>query len=354
MKSERIRLVTAVGAAALSVVFALGTLSYVSASSRQTARSSPSRRGTAASSAVGGLSSAAPSASRAGQAEKETRNQGEQKTKKELNTQNAQNKQNAQNAQNKQNKQNTRKPADLSSLSSRKIGWGLGAARDDLGRPTDAVQAQAKYGALGGNFLVTEPLQDGASAQPTERKVLCLTFDEGYENGYTAAILDTLREKNVKAVFFITGDYARREGALVRRMIDEGHTVGNHTWKHYSMPEKSADTCREELRSLHDYVKEQFGVEMHVMRPPKGEFSEQTLALASEMGYASYLWSFAYQDWNPDRQSDPDASLQKLTERLHPGAIYLLHAVSSTNASILGDFIDRAQAAGYTFVLPAA
>ena len=232
---------------------------------------------------------------------------------------------------------------DIASLSGKKVCWGQGTNYDDLNRPHDAVEAQKQYGALGGRFLIN----DG------DRKTLCLTFDEGYENGYSAAILDTLKEKNVKAVFFITGDYAQREGDLVQRMIDEGHTVGNHTWKHYSMPEKPLDVSRGELQELHDYVKEHFQYEMHVMRPPKGEFSEQTLALASEMGYQTYLWSFAYKDWDPHSQGDKTASLQKLNDRLHPGAIYLLHAVSSTNAAILGDFIDSAQSQGYTFVLPA-
>lgn len=230
---------------------------------------------------------------------------------------------------------------DIASLSGKKIGWGLGAHYDEQARPTDALAAQERYGTLGGRFI-----------DPSGKKVIYLTFDEGYENGYSAAILDTLQQKNVKATFFITGDYAKREGDLVRRMIEEGHTVGNHTWKHYSMPEKSLDVCRGELRELGDYVKEQYGYQMTVMRPPKGEFSEQTLALASEMGYTTWLWSFAYQDWNTNAPGDPTASLQKLCDRLHPGAIYLLHAVSPTNAKILGDFIDTAREQGYEFVTP--
>ena len=135
-------------------------------------------------------------------------------------------------------------------------------------------------------------------------------------------------------------------------MIDEGQIVGNHTWRHYSMPEKSLDTCREELSLLHDYVKENFGYEMNVMRPPKGEFSEQTLALASQMGYRTCLWSFAYKDWDANAPGDTTQSLNKLNERLHCGAVYLLHAVSPTNAAILGDFIDYARSQGYEFVTP--
>ena len=231
---------------------------------------------------------------------------------------------------------------DISTLSPNKIGWGQGTNFDDLNRPQDAVTAQERYGNLGGNFV-----------DLSGKKIIYLTFDEGYENGYTNDILDTLKKKNVKATFFITGDYAKREGELVQRMIDEGHTVGNHTWRHYSMPEKTLDTCREEISELDNYVQENFHYKMNVMRPPMGEFSEQTLALCSEMGYQSYFWSFAYKDWDVNSQSDPSTALKKLNDRLHPGAIYLLHAVSSTNAEILADFVDCAQKEGYKFVVPA-
>ncbi len=249
-------------------------------------------------------------------------------------------------SQSAQTTQPSRQEADLSSLSSKKIGWGQGRNFDELNRPRDAVTSQEKYGELGGLFIGL-PEGDGS-----ENRKIYLTFDEGYENGYTAKILDTLKEKKVRAVFFITGDYARREGALVRRMIDEGQVVGNHTWRHYSMPEKSLETCREEIGLLHDYVAENFGYEMTVLRPPKGEFSEQTLALAKQMGYRTCLWSFAYKDWDANSPGDTTQSLKRLNERLHCGAVYLLHAVSSTNAAILGDFIDFARSQGYEFVTP--
>ena len=239
---------------------------------------------------------------------------------------------------------------DISSLSSKKICWGQGRNFDPLGRPRDAVTSQEKYGELGGVFIDLSDTDGSAVTAPDKKKII-LTFDEGYENGYTAPILDTLKEKNVRAVFFITGDYAKREGELVKRMIDEGQIVGNHTWRHYSMPEKSLDTCREEISLLHDYVRENFGYEMHLLRPPKGEFSEQTLELASQMGYRTCLWSFAYKDWDVNSPGDRTQSLSKLTERLHSGAVYLLHAVSKTNAEILGDFIDEARAEGYEFAV---
>ena len=242
----------------------------------------------------------------------------------------------------------TRIEPDISSLSSKKICWGQGRNFDALNRPRDAVTSQQKYGGLGGWFVDLTDSDASAASEPEHKKIY-LTFDEGYENGYTSDILDTLKQKNVKAVFFITGDYAKREGDLVMRMIDEGQTVGNHTWRHYSMPEKSLDVCREEITLLHDYVREKFGYEMHLLRPPKGEFSEQTLALASRMGYKTCLWSFAYKDWDAHSPGDKAQSLQKLTERLHSGGVYLLHAVSPTNAAILGDFIDSARVKGYEF-----
>ena len=230
-------------------------------------------------------------------------------------------------------------------------GTGQGRNYDALNRPRDAVTSQQKYGGLGGLFIDLSDSDADTLTEPAKKKI-CLTFDEGYENGYTDSILDTLRDKKVQAVFFITGDYARREGELVRRMIDEGQVVGNHTWRHYSMPEKSLDTCREEISLLHDYVREHFGYEMRLLRPPKGEFSEQTLAVASEMGYTTCLWSFAYKDWDTDSPGDQTQSLQKLEERLHSGGVYLLHAVSPTNAAILGEFIDFTRAEGYEFVTP--
>lgn len=230
-------------------------------------------------------------------------------------------------------------PIDIGSLSNKKIGWGQGLRFDSQNRPEDAVSAQNKYGHLNADFI-----------DLSGKKTLYLTFDEGYENGYTAKILDVLKEKNVKATFFVTGDYAKSEPELMKRMIAEGHTVGNHTWKHYSMPEKSLDTCRKEISELHDFVKQNYNYEMTVLRPPMGEFSEQTLAVAKEMGYKTMLWSFAYKDWDAKNPGDPTASLNKLNERLHCGAIYLLHAVSPTNAEILGDFIDHATSNGYKFL----
>lgn len=219
------------------------------------------------------------------------------------------------------------------SLSLAKIGWGLGNDKDGANRPIDAVRAEERYSDLGARFL-------------TDEGKICLTFDEGYENGYTAKILDTLKEKGVKAVFFVTYDYCRTSPELVQRMIDEGHVIGNHTYTHPSLPDCSDREVAEEVNLLHEYVLENFGYEMTLFRFPMGEFSERTLSAVENLGYTSVFWSFAYSDWDISAQPDPTAAYTKITDSTHSG-IYLLHAVSSTNAQILGSIIDFWRAEGY-------
>lgn len=222
------------------------------------------------------------------------------------------------------------------SIDNTKVAYGPGIEADSKNRPVGAVQAQGQYGDKGGFFIGGE-----------DEKRLWLTFDEGYENGCTAGILDTLKEKNVHAAFFVTYDYCKRNPELVKRMISEGHTVGNHTYSHPSLPDCSVDEMYSELELLHEYVKDEFGYEMHVMRPPMGEFSERVLSCAKELGYTTVLWSFAYLDWDVDNQPDPAAAFEKITSKTHNGAVCLLHAVSTTNAAILGDVIDYWQGSGY-------
>lgn len=218
-------------------------------------------------------------------------------------------------------------------LSITKIGWGLGKETDGENRPLDAVNAEEKYRDFGARFL------------PGGKKI-CLTFDEGYENGNTAAILDVLKEKGKKAVFFVTYDYCRTSPELVRRMIDEGHTVGNHSYTHPSMPDCSENEMIEEVTVLHDYVSAQFGYEMTLFRFPKGEFSENALNIVKKLGYTSVFWSFAYSDWDTSEQPNPTEALKKIKASTHSG-IYLLHAVSSTNAEILGELLDHWESEGY-------
>lgn len=217
------------------------------------------------------------------------------------------------------------------------IGWGLGKARDSLNRPLDAVNAQKKYGKYSSLFI-----------DLSETNTVYLTFDEGYENGYTASILDTLKAQGVKAVFFVTYDYCKTSPELVERMIKEGHTVGNHSYSHPSFPKCTDADVIEEVTLLHDYVKESFGYEMTLFRFPMGEFSEKTLAALKKLGYTSVFWSFAYQDWNADSQTSAQEAFDKVTSALHSGGIYLLHAVSKANADSLGEIITYWKQKGYT------
>lgn len=183
------------------------------------------------------------------------------------------------------------------------------------------------------------------------KKNLCLTFDEGYENGMSAKILDVLKEKGVKAAFFITGDYFKRETALVDRMVAEGHDVGNHTMNHPSIPElKEVDEIEKEVLSLDLAFYERYKSHMKYLRPPKGEYSERTLAVTKNLGYTNVFWSFAYDDWERDKVRGADYAYNKTMENLHDGCVILLHAVSRDNADALGRIIDGAREAGYEFI----
>ena len=224
----------------------------------------------------------------------------------------------------------------LPAYSAAAVGYGQGTARDDRNRPTGALDFQAAYGSSGAYALT-----------PDERRVI-LTFDQGYENGYTASILDTLREKNVTAMFFLTGDYAKREPELVQRMMREGHMLGNHGMTHAALPELDDAAIETEIMSLHDYMLSQYGYEMQYFRPPCGEYDARALEKVHDLGYKTVFWSMAYVDWNTDAQPEPAAALEQLTDAAHGGAIYLLHSVSSTNAEILGALIDALRAKGYT------
>lgn len=223
------------------------------------------------------------------------------------------------------------------SLDNTLIGWGLGKSRDSLNRPLDAVKAQEKYEKYSSVFI-----------DDSEKKVLYLTFDEGYENGYTAQILDILKETGVKAAFFVTLDYCKSSPELVRRMIDEGHTVGNHSCTHPSFPECSSSQVEEEITGLHDYVRENFNYEMKFFRFPKGEFSERTLKQVQDLGYTSVFWSFAHPDWDPDNQPSLEKTYEAVTSSLHSGEIYLVHAVSESNTKCLKRIIEYWRAEGFT------
>lgn len=185
----------------------------------------------------------------------------------------------------------------------------------------------------------------------TNEKVLYLTFDAGYENGCTAKILDTLKEKQVPAAFFLVGNYIRQSPDLVRRMVAEGHTVGNHTMHHYDMSRLSDKAAfSKELTDLEALYKETVGQELpKFYRPPQGIYSEENLKMAQELGYKTLFWSLAYVDWNNDAQPTREAAFAKLLPRTHNGAVVLLHSTSKTNAEILGELIDKWKEAGYRF-----
>lgn len=226
---------------------------------------------------------------------------------------------------------------DFENLSNKKMGWGQGYNTDSKNCPVSCTDYNNKYGKYSAVFMA-----------PESNKVY-LTFDEGYENGYTGKILDVLKEKKVTAVFFITYDYAKSNADLVKRMVNEGHIIGNHSWSHPSMPEVSTEKAKEEITKLHDYVYKNFGVEMNLFRPPMGEFSEKSLAITQSLNYTSVFWSFAYYDYAVDDQPDKDKAFNRVTQAVHPGAIYLLHAVSKTNTEILGSVIDNIRSQGYEF-----
>lgn len=229
---------------------------------------------------------------------------------------------------------------NFTELSSEKIGYGQGRNCNGENIPYGAVDFNLAYGKY------------NACAVNENSSGITLTFDQGYENGYTSAILDTLKEKNVKAVFFLTGDYAKKETELVKRMIAEGHVIGNHGMKHLSLPTLSYDDAVCEISSLHDYVKENYGYEMKLFRPPCGEYSERALATAQSLGYRTYLWSFAYCDWDVNDQPNEAEALERVTGAGHNGAIYLLHSVSETNCKILPQVIDSLRSKGYEFADP--
>ncbi len=181
------------------------------------------------------------------------------------------------------------------------------------------------------------------------KNIIYLTFDEGYENGYTSKILDALKDNNVKAAFFITGPYLNEHQDLVRRMVEEGHTVGNHTIHHPSLPEKDDSQIEEEVLGLERAFNEKFGAKMKFLRPPKGEYSERSLSITSKLGYCNLFWSFAYDDWHREKIRGPEYAYKKVMSNLHNGEIILLHAVSKDNADALDMIIKGARASGFEF-----
>lgn len=186
----------------------------------------------------------------------------------------------------------------------------------------------------------------------TLEKKIYFTFDEGYENGYTSKILDTLLEKKVKAVFFITGPYLLNHSDLISRMITEGHEIGNHTVGHPSLPQKSSDIVETEVNELNRMFFEKYKYNMRFFRAPMGEYSQRTLEIIKKLGYCNLFWSFAYDDWYRDKTRGASFAHDIVTRNLHNGAVLLLHAVSKDNADALGEIIDTAREKGYEIGTP--
>ena len=192
---------------------------------------------------------------------------------------------------------------------------------------------------------------DAAYLGDTQKKVIYLTFDAGYENGCTAKILDVLKAHHVPAAFFLVGNYIEKNADLVRRMVDEGHIVGNHTMHHYDMSKLSAkEAFSKELTDLETLFEETTGKDLpKYYRPPQGIYSKDNLLMAKELGYQTVFWSLAYMDWNNDDQPTAEEAYAKLLPRIHDGAVVLLHSTSQTNAAILDDLLTKWEDMGYTF-----
>ena len=188
-------------------------------------------------------------------------------------------------------------------------------------------------------------------AENTEEKKIYLTFDAGYENGNTPTILDALKKHEAPATFFVVGNFISENQELIKRMEAEGHIVGNHTMTHPDMSKISTqESFQKELSGVEDIYKEITGKEMtKFYRPPQGIYSTLNLSMAKEMGYYTFFWSLAYVDWYQDNQPDPQEAIEKLTRRIHPGAIVLLHSTSSTNAQILDELLNKWEDMGYSF-----
>ena len=227
---------------------------------------------------------------------------------------------------------------DLSELSSESCDFGFAQAnRDENNVPTDWTWYEDKWGQFNVDWI-----------QDTSKPIIYLTMDEGFENDTTAGILDVLKEKDVKAVFFLTKYFVDEMPDMVQRMIDEGHQLGNHTCTHPRMPSLSIEEQTDQIMTLQELVKDKFGYDMKYFRYPEGAYSSQSLGLVNNLGLKPVFWSYAYNDYS-DEQPPVDESLWKAVDAVHPGAIYLLHASSTTNAAFLADWIDEVRARGFEF-----
>ena len=224
------------------------------------------------------------------------------------------------------------------SSAAQSTGWGL------------SFQEEGKRPA--GNASIDDLKQYNAYyASDTDQKIIYLTFDAGYENGNTPAILDALKKHQAPAVFFVVGNFIKDNPDLIRRILAEGHIIGNHTMTHPDLPQiSSMDAFQKELQDVEELYTSLTGEAMtKFYRPPRGIYSTENLSMAKELGYSTFFWSLAYVDWIQDQQPSREEAFQKLLTRIHPGAIVLLHNTSSTNAEILDELLTRWEEMGYEF-----
>lgn len=223
------------------------------------------------------------------------------------------------------------------------LSWYCVRAKDHRQPRADAALSYVE--SYGGYYI------DHRHSDPdAEDKVVYLTFDAGYENGNVAKILDTLKAAEVPGAFFILGNLPEKEPELVRRMAEEGHLVCNHTFTHKDMTGNHVGGLEEELIRLENTCRELCNVEVSkFFRPPEGKFDRGMLTEAQRLGYKTVFWSFAYADWDNQKQPDPTAAKKKILDNVHNGAVILLHPTSATNAAILGDVITALKADGYRF-----
>lgn len=226
------------------------------------------------------------------------------------------------------------------SLAMQTENWGLGfGGVAEGGQPT-------------GNATPEELKQyDAYYVGGPDEKVIYLTFDCGYENGNTEAILEALKEHNAPATFFVVGHYVESAPDLVKRMVEEGHTVGNHTYHHPDMSAISDMAAfQKEMDDVANAFKDVTGTDMAMYyRPPQGKYSTNNLKMAQQLGYSTFFWSLAYVDWNVDDQPSHEQAFDKLISRVHPGAVVLLHNTSKTNGEILDELLTKWEEMGYTF-----
>lgn len=190
-----------------------------------------------------------------------------------------------------------------------------------------------------------------AYADDTEEKVIYLTFDAGYENGSMAAILDALKKHHAPGTFFLVGNFLETSPELAKRIAEEGHTAGNHTYHHPDMSKiSSKEAFAKELQDVETLFQEITGAQMsHYYRPPQGKYSLSNLEMAKEMGYDTFFWSLAYVDWLENEQPSKEEAFSKLLTRIHPGAVVLLHSTSATNAAIMDELLTKWEEMGYRF-----